>query len=151
MDVIAHALEWLENNEGYIPDALVLLQPTSPLRTGKHIDEVIAIYEESNPDCVVAVSKAARSPDRMKVMDKQGRLAPFLPEDYPVLQRKQGCPQAWISNGSIWILRREYFLKYKELYAGQTHAYVMPTSESLDIDLPWDFKLAELILNNTGG
>jgi CMP-N-acetylneuraminic acid synthetase len=146
VDVILHALSWLEREENAFFDALVLLQPTSPLRRGSHIDAAIALYEAREADCVVAVSEPDRHPYWTKTMDAEGRLEPFLPVDPALYRQKQAAPQVWSSNGSIWVLRRSSFLARREIYGGRTFGYVMPRSEGIDIDTPWDFRLAELIM-----
>ena len=146
VEVMIHALSWFERQENIFPDALVLLQPTSPLRTGAHIDEAIALYEAREADCVVAVSEMQCHPSWMKTMDAEGQLRPFLPVDLCLHQQKQTSPQVWSSNGSIWVLRRSSFLARGEIYGGRTFGYVMPRSEAVDIDTPWDFRLAELII-----
>src|ERR1043165_5153854 len=52
-DAIAHGLDWLKAEEGYVPDAVLLLHPTSPLRTAAHIDESLALYESEAADTVI--------------------------------------------------------------------------------------------------
>jgi CMP-N,N'-diacetyllegionaminic acid synthase len=146
VDVMIHALSWFEQHENAFSDALVLLQPTCPLRTGAHIDEAIALYEAREADTVVAVSEPERHPYWMKTMDPAGQLTPFLQVDLLHYHQKQTLPQVWSSNSSIYVLRRESFLARKEIYGGRTFGYVMPRSEALDIDTPWDFHLAELII-----
>ena len=131
VDVMIHALSWFEQHENAFPDALVLLQPTCPLRTGAHIDEAIALYEAREADCVVAVSEPEHHPYWMKTMDPAGQLTPFLQVDLLDYHQKQTLPQVWSSNSSIFVLRRESFLARKEIYGGRTFGYVMPRSEAL--------------------
>jgi CMP-N-acetylneuraminic acid synthetase len=151
VDVMIHALSWLERQEQVSPEALVLLQPTSPLRTGAHIDEAIALYEARDADCVVAVSEPDRHPYWMRTMDAEGQLSPLLQIDSRRYQRKQDAPAVWASNGSIWVLRRASFLTRGEVYGGRTFGYIMPRSEAVDIDTPWDFRLTELIMSQRSG
>jgi CMP-N,N'-diacetyllegionaminic acid synthase len=146
VDVMIHALSWFQQHENLAPDALVLLQPTCPLRTGTHIDEAIALYEAHEADCVVAVSEPKLHPFWTKTMDPAGLLTPFLQVDLSHYHQKQSLPQLWASNSSIYVLRRESFLARKEIYGGRTFGYVMPDSAALDIDTPWEFHLAELII-----
>ncbi len=54
--VVVHALEWLERNEGRLPDILVLLQPTAPLRQARHIDEALELLVTSGARSVVSVT-----------------------------------------------------------------------------------------------
>jgi CMP-N,N'-diacetyllegionaminic acid synthase len=146
IDVMVHALEWLELHESYTPDALVLLQPTCPLRTGRRIDEAIALYEARDADCVVAVSEPEHHPYWMRTMDQDGRLTPLMQVDLRRYHQKQTLPQVWVSNSSIYIIRRAFFLTCREIYGGRTYGYTMPRSEALDVDTPWDFHLASLVI-----
>ena len=148
IDVLVHALEWLELHQSYRPDALVLLQPTCPLRTGRHIDEAIGLYEAKDADCVVAVSEPEHHPYWMKTMDQDGQLTPFMQVDSHRYHQKQALPQIWSSNSSIYVIRRASFLARRQIYGGRTYGYVVPRSEALDIDTPWDFHLASLIIAN---
>ena len=61
-DAIEHAVEWLREHDGYVPDALLLLQPTSPLRQAKHIDEAIALFERENAGSVIGLSPPQEHP-----------------------------------------------------------------------------------------
>jgi CMP-N-acetylneuraminic acid synthetase len=146
VEVGVHALEWLRLQENYSPDALVLLQPTCPLRTGRHIDEAIELYEARHADCVVAVSEPKHHPYWMKSMDQDGQLMPLMEADLHRHHQKQTLPKVWSSNSSIYIVRRAFFLAGPKVYGGRTYGYRMSPSESLDIDTPWDFYLAALIL-----
>jgi len=145
-DVMVHAIEWLSEHESYLPDALVLLQPTCPLRTGRHIDEAIELYEARQADCIVAVSEPEHHPYWMKTMDRDGQLMPLMEVDLRRYHQKQTLPQVWASNSSIYVVQRAFFLAGRNMYGGRTYGYVMPRSESLDIDTPWDFHMANLIM-----
>ena len=68
IDVILHALDWLKQNDSYQPDAVVLLQPTSPLRTEKHIDKAIQLFLDKNADTVVSVVEVPHNYSPYKLM-----------------------------------------------------------------------------------
>ena len=72
IDVVLHALDWLKENDSYEPDAVVLLQPTSPLRTEKHIDEAIQLFVEENADTVVSIVEVPHnfSPYKLLKLDQ---------------------------------------------------------------------------------
>jgi len=61
-DAIQHALEWLQDHEGYAPDAILLLQPTSPLRQTRHIDEALTLFQNENADSVISLSSPQEHP-----------------------------------------------------------------------------------------
>ncbi len=78
-------------------------------------------------------------------MDSHGQLTPFLQVDLSHYHQKQTLPQVWSSNSSIFVLGRVLSCEETDLQ-GANLGYVMPRSEALDIDTPWDFRLAELTI-----
>jgi len=82
LPVIQHMLGWLKDHEGYTPDFLLLLQPTSPLRQARHIDEAIQLMETSGADCVVSVTPVPHQFNPVSVLSLvDGVLVPFLPSE----------------------------------------------------------------------
>ena len=142
---VLHALEWLEKNEQYRPDFVMLLQPTSPLRATFDIDAAIALLDKTGADSVVSVTPATRSPYWMKTITADGRLADFIPGDVGKA-RRQDLPPVYALNGAIYLVRREIFQKTQSWYTDRSYAYVMPDERSLDIDTPWDLRVAGLAL-----
>ncbi len=75
---VRHALTWLEENEGYRPDILVLLQPTAPLRQARHVDEAVALLVESGARSVVSVTPVPGHHHPRGILHRNGALVPFL-------------------------------------------------------------------------
>ena len=97
LPVVQHALEMVRA-AGFHPDAVVLLQPTSPLRRAEHIDAAIALLEESGSDSVVSVIDVPHHFNPVSVMRLDGdRLRPFLEE--PSVTRRQDKPRVLARNG----------------------------------------------------
>jgi len=149
MDSVIHALRWLEREEGYAPQWVMLLQPTSPLRTSGDIDAVVRLAIERGGDSVVSVTEAADHPWWTKRLDEQGRLHDFVDRTGGAV-RRQELPAAYALNGAIYLALREQLLRQRSWYSERTSAYVMPPERSLDIDTPWDFQLADLVLSRSG-
>jgi CMP-N-acetylneuraminic acid synthetase len=142
---ILHAIDWFAQAEAYYPDAVMCLQPTSPLRTAADIDGAITLARQQNADAVVSGVAAAQHPYWMKQCDSAGRIRPFLEQDaIPV--RRQDLPAVYALNGAIYLARRELLVEQKTWYTDQTYLYVMPEERSLDLDTPWDLHLADLVL-----
>ncbi len=143
-----HALEWLAAEEGYRPQYLMVLQPTSPFRTADDVQAAVRILQESSADAVVSVCEAHDHPYWTKRVEPDGRLSDFLSLDreYP---RRQDLPPAYVLNGAIYLARAQMLLQERTYYARDTYAYVMPRERSLDIDTAWDLHLAELLLKET--
>jgi N-acylneuraminate cytidylyltransferase/CMP-N,N'-diacetyllegionaminic acid synthase len=147
IDSVLHAMRWLDEHEGYRPDYVMLLQPTSPLRSTEDIDGAVQLAREKQADSVVSVYSVHQHPYWMKRVTKDGRLVDFLSLDRTYTCR-QDLPSVYALNGAIYLARREILLERQTFYTNQTCAYVMPPERSLDIDTLWDFYMTELILKD---
>ncbi|MBI5521275.1 MAG: acylneuraminate cytidylyltransferase family protein [Desulfarculus sp.] len=150
IDVILHAVAWLEQNQDYRPRWVLLLQPTSPLREAGDIDDALALARARGADSVVSVQKAPGHPYLMHTLDEQGRLRPFLPTP-PGYLRRQDLPAVYALNGAIYLVSREKLLGRPALLDQGTLALVMPPERSLDVDTAWDLRLARLVLEEKHG
>lgn len=146
IDVLLHALDWLDN-EGRGPDYLVLLQPTSPLRTGQDIDAAMDLAIQRNADSVISVCDAPVHPFWVRRIDESGRLKDFMdwPDNSGYL-RRQILPPAYAMNGAIYVIRSKILRERRSYFTERTYAYVMPRERSLDVDTAWDLQIAEMAL-----
>jgi N-acylneuraminate cytidylyltransferase len=147
IDAVIHVLNTLEN-EGYSADIVVLLQPTSPLRTQEDVDSAINLFIKNMDKCdsLVSVCEFDHSPYwSLKV--EGDYLKPNFGEEY-FKMRRQDLPKLYMPNGSIFISKKKSLLNSKSFYNGNKIPYFMKTEESIDIDTIIDFKLAELILED---
>jgi CMP-N,N'-diacetyllegionaminic acid synthase len=137
-EVLAHAAADLGPAE-----ALVLLQPTSPLRTAAHIDAAVELLLASGADAVVSVVEVPHRYGPASLMKLDGdRLVPHDDSTHATRQQK---PVVYARNGpAILALRRERL--GADLYGGDLRAYVMEQRDSVDIDEPFDLELAEFLL-----
>ena len=141
-----HAIRWLDENQGYQPDLVMLLQPTSPLRTAEDIDAAVELALDTSADAVVSVTPTHHHPYWLKRLDKRGRMSDFIPQERPV-ESRQGLPALYALNGAIYLARREVLLEDESFYKRRTYGYLMPPERSLDIDTAWDLHMADLILS----
>ncbi len=146
---VLHAVRWLAERESYRPEWVALLQPTSPLRTADDIRGALALGEGGGAAAVVSVAEAPHHPWWMKRIDDEGRLRPWS-EATPQTTRRQDLPPAYALNGAIYLVRRRALLAGESLHPDPTLAHVMPPERSLDVDTPWDLRLANLILGEGG-
>ncbi len=141
IEPVLHAITTLKQNYDYI----VLLQPTSPLRTTADIDNCIETCIRGGANTCVSVTKVKKSPYWMFSLDEAKRLKPLM-IDTPLPTRRQDSPTAYVLNGAVYVARREWLLKEKVFVGKGTVAYVMPEERSLDIDNKADLELAEYYL-----
>jgi CMP-N,N'-diacetyllegionaminic acid synthase len=147
IDAVEHALRWLEHDSRTMPEYVVLLQPTSPLRTTADIDGAVALAKSRNADAVLSVCEASPHPYLTRRIEANGRLEDFLDlAAKPV--RRQDYPPAYTLNGAIYVNRVAPLLASRCFQPPGALAYVMPPERSCDIDTPLDLKVAELLLQD---
>lgn len=154
IDVAVHALRWLEQNEGRLADRLVLLQPTSPLRTSRHIDEALAVMDETGADTVVSVVPVPHRFNPYSIMRLEGgRLLHFRQEPLPFDRfRRQDLPVLYARNGPAMLITHvPILLGQVSFYGGRTVPYVMNEAESVDVDSALDLVVAEAALQLRDG
>ncbi len=143
-DAIKHTIDKLESY-----DYIVLLQPTSPLRNCKHIDESIKLLEHKNADAVISVCEMEHSPLWSNTLDKDGVMDNFL-RDEIINKRSQDLEKYYRLNGAIYICRTDKLLKDKSFFLKQnTYAYLMNRESSVDIDYLIDLKFANILVSNS--
>ena len=141
-DTMKHTIE---QTEPY--DYVVLLQPTSPLRTSKHINEAIELLEAKNADAVVSVCEVEHSPLWSNTLDGSMSMQGFL-KDEVLNKRSQDLEIYYRLNGAIYICKTEKLLEEKSFFLKENiYAYVMSRESSVDIDEEIDFKLAKIIID----
>lgn len=136
---VMHAMEMLPD-----PSSVLLLQPTSPLRGTADIEGLLAMVAETRSDSVVSVCAVDEHPAWMYSRTGDGRLAPFLEKPAPA--RRQDLEPLYILNGAMYYAHRDWLMSHGALTGPDTMGYVMPQDRSLDIDTPFDLRLAEMLL-----
>ena len=146
LDAVMHVIDRLRET-GYQYDILLLLQPTSPLRTAEDIDNALRIFAENQFQPLAAVSSVSEYPALMRTIGEDGRMKKLLP--VPSTVRRQDMPRFYRVNGSI------YINLISELNAGSGFndnliPYVMEPSHSVDIDDYPDVEIVKYYLNTYG-
>lgn len=127
-------------------DAVLLLQPTSPLRTTEDIDRCIGMAQERNAESCVSVSRVDEHPSWMYRLDDAGHLLPLL--EGPRVARRQDLAPLYAVNGALYLARAESIRRTRSFVTAETVGYVMPRERAVDIDTMLDWQLAELLLLN---
>lgn len=142
LPVIEHALDFVAGH-GWDPEILVLLQPTSPLRTAAHIRAVVRELRESQADSVVTVVELPRhlSPDYVMRID-DGRLVTFLQEGARVT-RRQDARLAFVRDGTVYACWAKTVREMQSIYGRTCHPLIVSSAESITIDTPDDWQEAE--------
>lgn len=147
-DVIIHALEELKLSES---DVLVLLQPTSPLRESRDIENALTILVNDAVQGVVSVCECEHSPMWCNTLPDSKLMGGFIKHEVAA-NRSQDLPTYYRLNGAIYAYKVSYFKKYRiRHYSNGIKAFVMPVNRSIDIDHDFDFKFAEFLIENKKG
>lgn len=143
-DAIKHAINGLEKKYDYV----VLLQATSPLRNEKHLDEAIELLERKNANAVISVCEMDHNPLWSNTLNDNLSMNNFL-KDGILNKRSQDLEKYYRLNGAIYICLSDKLLSEESFFLkDRAFAYKMDKTSSIDIDDKFDFKLAELFLNN---
>ena len=141
-DTIRHAVMMYEELRGASVDAVMMLQPTTPTRTSKHITECIHMLVEQSADAVMSVVKVDNAhPFKMKRIVGD-RLVDFIEtglENPP----RQSLPPVYLVNGAVYLVKRDVLVNQLS-FKGKCVPYLMTAEDSINIDSEIDFKLAEI-------
>jgi CMP-N-acetylneuraminic acid synthetase len=131
-------------------EALLILQPTSPLRTLAQCRHALELFEQARPDAVVSVVKVphAYSPASVMELAPDSSLTPFL-KDRPTATRRQDKPTVYSRSGpAVLVLSAEFIRRCGGLlFSGRTLGFEIPLKNAADIDEPEDLEYAEWLLS----
>ncbi len=140
--VLKHLLEFLRST-GDVPDAIVLLQPTAPLRLPEHLREAARLLQDG-VDSVVSVTEVPQhfSPHFLMKITPDGSLTYFMP-DGSTVKRRQDAPRAYSRNGIVYLFRVSSFEKYQDIYGEKSVPLLVPPEATINLDTLEDWERAE--------
>lgn len=144
-DVVKEVLQCYEKANMRF-DTVTLLQPTSPLRTEKHIIKAFQLMIEKNADSITSVCEMEHSPLWSNVLPSSLSMKEFE-NKYVLNKGRQQLPLYYRINGAIYIRKINYINSQINLEYENPYAFIMEQKESIDIDSELDFQLAEFLLN----
>ena len=148
IDVVLEGLKWLKSNEGYVPNSVLLLQPTSPLRRTKDIDNAIRQFIDSNTESLVSVHEMTEHPYECLKLDKKGWSFLQRPE-IKVYRRQDYHDKYYYINGAIYLATLGFLVEKRSfIVEGKTELYIMPPVYGIDVDDPFDIKRCEFYLEH---
>lgn len=140
VDVVLHAIN--AQNQRY--DYVILLQPTSPLRTAQHVDEAIELLFQKNANAIISVCETDHSPLWTNTLPEDGSMDNFIREEVKG-KRSQDLPTYYRLNGAIYIVKTDSVKIDKTLLlAKHCFSHAMDKQTSIDIDNSLDFELCKL-------
>lgn len=151
LPVFQHALNWLYDHEGYRPEIVVQLRPTSPFRNTVHIDRaVLQLLEHLEADSVRTVCIPFQNPYKMWRIGGDGFMHPLLdigiPEPYN--QPRQVLPEVYWQTGYVDAAWVDTILTKNSMTGDSILPLIIGAEEWIDIDSPDDWRRAERLLEN---
>jgi len=143
--VVTHVLQ----ARGVSDRIVVLLQPTSPLRTAAQIDACIAPLIDGTARSAMTVTPVDDHPGKTVVIDN-GLVEPFT-NDVDMEARRQTMREVYRQNGAVYAIGAKDFLEHDRFYLRPCHAVIVPAEDSIDIDSEMQLMLAELVLQKRRG
>lgn len=143
-----HALDYLKENEGSYPDALIVVPATAPLRAVEDLERCLDEYEKGDADMVITVTDANRSPyfNMVKVFP-DGAVGLVIPPDGSIT-RRQDAPVVYDMTTVAYVANPEFVMTRNGTFEGRVRHVHIPVERALDIDTPLDFKIAECLIDS---
>jgi len=146
-DVVQHAIKFLLDEESYVPDTITILQPTTPIRTGKIIDKSINLLKRTKSTSVISVSNVKDHPDII-FKQKKEFLKP-LNKNFEKHSTRQFRTQLYAPTGSIYTFWYETLKNHKSMYGPKIKPLIIKEQEfNIDIDTIYDLFLSEMTISN---
>jgi CMP-N,N'-diacetyllegionaminic acid synthase len=150
VDVVKHAVKWIEDNDDEKYDAIFLAEPSSPFCRPIDIERAIKMYKTSHPDLVVSVVQNKVHPIHMGTLDQNGDFSEVSSRiaKLPTGNRQQHKPQ-YIMNGCVYLFGWDYFKRENGIFPsnGRTIAFEMPELNSIEIDEMNELDLARYFVD----
>ena len=145
--VVRHVIEWLRDHEGWIPQAVMVLEPTSPGRRAFHIREAAALLQQEGVDSVASISALPHHyvPPKVLAIQRDGTIA-GLDGTHPrqMIHRRQDLPTYYTFNGLIFACKTAWVLRDPAtLWGEHVLGYVVDPRYALDLDSPEEWVSAE--------
>jgi CMP-N,N'-diacetyllegionaminic acid synthase len=139
IDPVLHALDKLPKF-----DTILVLQPTSPLRTAGDIDGILKMYREHQAPAAVSICESSKHPNWMFYCGEDGTMSPFM--DIPIMTRRQDLPTIYTVNGALYLAKTSWLKENKSFFSADTLGYMMPSERSIDIDTSLDMDWVEFLM-----
>ena len=136
-------LHAIENSPG--SDWVLLLQPTSPLRSVDDIEGIIKLCQEKGASSAVSVAEVSKHPVWMYQRSSDMRLQPLIPNRGEIT-RRQDLPSVYALNGALYLARIDCLIGNQGFIGPETLGYVMPVERSVDLDTPLDWLWVEYLI-----
>ena len=142
-----HALNFLLKTNGFLPEAMVSVPTTAPLRLPIDIENCLNLYEKGDADVVITVTEAQRSPYfNMVTNNTDGTFGLVIPP-LSTIERRQDAPAVFDITTVAYVARPDFVMSHNAMFEGRVRSVIVPTERAIDIDTLLDFQIAQCLLN----
>ncbi len=142
-----HAINYLEENDDEIIDALIILPVTAPLRSIDDINACINEFENSKVDSVITVSEASRSPYFNMITNNSNGYSSLVIPPKDQITRRQDSPEVYDMTTVSYVVDVNFIKNNNGIFEGRVRSVIIPRKRAIDIDNLMDFQIAECLLN----
>jgi|TARA_B110000879_G_C11162530_1_gene509718 N-acylneuraminate cytidylyltransferase len=143
-----HALSFLLEKEGKMPNIMLSIPTTAPLRRVIDIENCLNLYKKGGVDVVITTTDAHRSPYFNMVKKSHDGNVELVIKPKDKLYRRQDAPIVYDMTTVAYVMNPEFIMHNESIFDGRTKAVNVPLETSIDIDNMYDFKMAEFFLDN---
>tara|TARA_B110001454_G_scaffold210057_1_gene224202 strand:+ start:186 stop:926 length:741 start_codon:yes stop_codon:yes gene_type:complete len=142
--VVKHAIRWLERNELWKADIVVILSPTTPFRTPSHIDKVIELLIKTKSDAAITITEPDYPPHWM--FKKIKSTYKFIFNKGKNIKRRQDAPKVYQPAGMVYAIKTKFLNKLKgALPQGKTAGFFVEREQATNIDNKTQYYLAKIL------
>lgn len=142
-----HALNYLRETTGSLPEVMVSVPTTAPLRSALDIEICLDKYEEDNVDIVITVTDAHRNPYFNMVTIEMDGTSQLVNPPQSAFAQRQTAPMVYDMATVCYVAKPEFVITHNAIFEGRVKAVHVPAVRAMDIDTLLDFQIAESILN----
>jgi CMP-N-acetylneuraminic acid synthetase len=141
-----HALNYLKKTEHSLPDVMLILPATAPLRLPEDIKQCLDIFEQEKVDVVITVTEAHRNPYFNMVSKQEDGSFNLVISPANNISRRQAAPVVYDMTTVAYVVNPQFVLRESSIFAGRVKAVSVPVERAIDIDTKLDFDIAEWLL-----
>jgi N-acylneuraminate cytidylyltransferase len=145
-----HALTFLQDTEGVLPDAMLSVPTTAPLRQAIDLENCLDEFAKGDSDTVITVSDAYRNPWFNMVKQNSDGSVGLVMGTVTGITRRQDAPAVFDMATVAYVARPQFVLQQMGTFSGRVRAVMVPVERAIDIDTLFDFELAEFLLTRRG-
>ncbi len=145
-----HALEYVRDTTGQLPEVMVSVPTTAPLRLALDIDNCLDEYGKGDADMVITITDAHRSPYFNMVKANADGTVGLVNPPHSIVARRQDVPLVYDMATVCYVANPEFVMTNNATFNGRVRAVHVPTERAIDIDTLLDFQIAECLLNLRG-